>query len=127
MTAEPVLPEGGEWAAAPLLYKANIGRYVLITEYVYRPGVLAQIVKIGRVNITVRDRSRYTVMRVNPDGQTATYGDWCAHTYRSYTERSERLALHSWIVSTFRSGATTLTTRTLRAIVDLIDQDPGLS
>ncbi len=62
----PELPAGEEWATAPLVDQANIGRYVWVSWNGNAPSV-QPIAAVGRTNITVGGES----LRVGADGSTA--------------------------------------------------------
>jgi hypothetical protein len=68
------LPEGGQWAAAPLLWPANVGDYVIAvfngnTHVASR----SKILKIGRTNVHIEgDGQTPWSLRVNPNGHTAS-------------------------------------------------------
>jgi hypothetical protein len=63
--SDPKLPDGKEWAVAPLLDKSNVGKYVWVGLHNTRP-----IVSVGRTNIHV-GYVRPDSLRVSNDGETA--------------------------------------------------------
>lgn len=85
------IPEGAEWATAPLLDVANLDRYVW---YVFNGNTKfatpLQIVKIGRTNVHVNTwASRPSSLRVDPDthGHTADGTTGSGHSVSVHTEQ----------------------------------------